>query len=48
MDRTMRDLSRKRLQCDEIWSFVYAKQKNVTRSIAEKQVAGDGLDLDGY
>ena len=41
MDRTMRNLSCKRLQCDEIWSFVYAKQKNVTRSIAEKQVAGD-------
>lgn len=41
MDRTMRNLSCKRLQCDEIWSFVYAKQKNVTRCVAEKQVAGD-------
>jgi IS1 family transposase len=28
-DRTMRDLSCKRIQCDEIWSFCYAKQKNV-------------------
>jgi len=28
-DRTMRDLPCKRLQCDEIWSFVYAKSKNV-------------------
>ncbi len=37
----MRNLSCKRLQCDEIWSFVYAKQKNVTRSIAQKQIAGD-------
>lgn len=28
-DRTMRGLSCKRVQCDEIWSFCYAKQKNV-------------------
>src|SRR5689334_4072254 len=28
-DEVMRDLSCKRLQCDEIWSFVYAKEKNV-------------------
>ena len=28
-DKTMRNLSCKRLQCDEIWSFVYAKAKNV-------------------
>jgi IS1 family transposase len=40
-DDIMRGLSCERLQCDEIWSFIYAKQKNVTRSIAEKQVAGD-------
>src|SRR6266550_98350 len=29
MDRTMRDLTCERIQCDEIWAFVYAKQKNV-------------------
>src|SRR6266508_3256752 len=29
MDREMRDLSCQRLQVDEIWSFVYSKQKNV-------------------
>src|SRR6266508_2265131 len=29
MDRAMRDLTCKRIQCDEIWAFVYAKQKNV-------------------
>lgn len=29
-DRTMRGLDCKRLQCDEIWSFVGAKQKNVS------------------
>jgi IS1 family transposase len=28
-DRTLRTLTCKRLQLDEIWSFVYAKQKNV-------------------
>jgi IS1 family transposase len=28
-DKTMRNLSCKKLQCDEIWSFAYAKAKNV-------------------
>ncbi|GBE37818.1 hypothetical protein BMS3Bbin08_00415 [bacterium BMS3Bbin08] len=28
-NEVMRDLSCKRIQCDEIWSFCYAKQKNV-------------------
>ena len=28
-DRAMRNLPCKRLQCDEIWSFCYAKEKNV-------------------
>lgn len=28
-DETVRKVEVKRLQCDEIWSFVYAKQKNV-------------------
>jgi IS1 family transposase len=28
-DAAMRDLSCKRLQCDEIWSFCYSKDKNV-------------------
>src|SRR5712691_11098428 len=28
-DRTIRNLKSKRIQCDEIWSFVYAKEKNV-------------------
>jgi IS1 family transposase len=30
-DKTMRNLSCKKLQCDEIWSFVYAKAKNVPK-----------------
>ena len=29
MDRTLRNLPCKRIQCYETWSFVYAKQKNV-------------------
>jgi IS1 family transposase len=41
MDEKMRDLPCKRLQADEIWSFVYAKQKNVTAKIAEERIAGD-------
>jgi hypothetical protein len=28
-DRVMRDLTCERIQCDEIWTFVGAKQKNV-------------------
>jgi IS1 family transposase len=28
-DAALRDLKAKRIQCDEIWSFVYAKAKNV-------------------
>src|SRR5438045_5143005 len=28
-DRTLRDLPCKKIQCDEIWSFCYAKEKNV-------------------
>src|SRR5712692_1483671 len=31
-DEVMHDLPCKRLQCDEIWSFCYAKQKNVAPS----------------
>ena len=27
-DKAFRDLRCKRIQCDEIWSFVYAKEKN--------------------
>src|SRR5256885_6262850 len=28
-DKALRNLKCKRIQCDEIWAFVYAKQKNV-------------------
>ena len=40
-DRVFRNLNCQRLQVDEMWSFCYCKQKNVTPDIAEKQVAGD-------
>lgn len=40
MSEAMVNLPCKRIQCDEIWSFVYAKEKNVTPEIAGKQAAG--------
>src|SRR5450755_3027590 len=41
LDKTLVNLSCKRVQCDEIWSFVGAKQKNVTPALAAKGHAGD-------
>src|SRR4051794_36254770 len=38
-DKTFRNLRCHRIQCDEIWSFVGAKQKNAS---LEKQVQGWG------
>ena len=40
-DRTMRNLTCKRLQVDEIWAFVYAKAKNVGAAKAAPEGAGD-------
>ena len=40
-DRTLRNLKCRRLQVDEIWSFVYAKQKNVPTAKAAPEIAGD-------
>lgn len=41
-DETLRNLSIKRLQCDEIWAFNYCKERNVTEEIREKNPdAGD-------
>src|SRR6266404_1596091 len=37
----IRNVSAKRVQVDEIWSFCYAKQKNVTLEMAQERVAGD-------
>ena len=38
-DETLRDLPCKRIQCDEIWSFVRAKEKNCT---VEMKIEGAG------
>ncbi len=40
-DETVRNVRSKRVQCDEIWSFNYAKQKNVVSAKAAPQDAGD-------
>ncbi len=40
-DRVLRNLNCKRLECDEIWSFIGCKQKNVTQKMAEKRIVGD-------
>ena len=40
-DRTLRDLPCKRVEVDEIWEFVYAKQKNVPRAKHAPREAGD-------
>lgn len=43
MDQRLRNLPCKRVQCDEIWSIVAAKQKNVTESVRDRtgDKAGD-------
>jgi len=40
-DKTLRNLSCKRVQMDEIWSFVYAKASNVEKAKAAPERAGD-------
>jgi IS1 family transposase len=40
-DANVRDLTSKRIQVDEIWSFTYAKQKNVATAKAAPAEAGD-------
>ncbi len=40
-DLHVRDLNSRRVQCDEIWSFCYAKQKNVAGAKAAPADAGD-------
>ena len=40
-DATVLNLTTKRIQCDEIWSFVYAKDKNVEEAVAAPDRAGD-------
>lgn len=40
-DRTLRNLPSKRVQCDEIWSFCYAKEKNLSEEMKSKFGFGD-------
>lgn len=40
-DMALRNLPCKRLQCDEIWSFCYAKAKNVPEPMKGQGIAGD-------
>ncbi len=40
-DKTVRGVKSQRVQCDEVWSFCYAKQKNVAAAKAAPQKAGD-------
>lgn len=40
-DEAVRDVKAARIQCDEIWSFCYAKEKNVKRAKAAPKGAGD-------
>jgi IS1 family transposase len=40
-DKVFRNLACRRLQCDEIWSFVYAKARNVADAKAAPEGAGD-------
>ena len=40
-DETLRDLNCRRIECDEIWQFVYAKQKNVATARKAPREAGD-------
>lgn len=40
-DKYVRDVKSARIQCDEIWSFTYAKQKNVAKAKDAPEWAGD-------
>jgi transposase len=40
-DETVRDVKASRIQCDEIWSFCHAKEKNVATAKATPEGAGD-------
>ena len=40
-DELVHDVRASRIQCDEIWSFCYAKQKNVATAKAASEDAGD-------
>ena len=39
-DRHLRNLDLERIQLDEVWAFIYAKQKNISR-LKQPRLAGD-------
>ena len=47
-DRAMRNLKTKRVQCDEIWAFCYAKDKNVPKLKQGEPGVRLRLDLDRH
>ncbi|MBP7828738.1 MAG: DDE-type integrase/transposase/recombinase [Kiritimatiellae bacterium] len=40
-DKAFHDLPCQRIQCDEIWSYIYAKEKNAPEALKKKGKAGD-------
>ena len=40
-DKAVRDVETRKVQCDEIWAFCYAKEKNVPRARSAPRGAGD-------
>ena len=40
-DEAVRDVEARKVQCDEIWAFCYAKEKNVARAKSAPHGAGD-------
>ncbi len=40
-NENVRNLKTKRVECDEIWSFVYAKEKNVPEDMKHRKDVGD-------
>ena len=40
LDRTLRNLNCQKIQCDEVWSFCYAKEKNVPEKMIGKLALG--------
>jgi IS1 family transposase len=46
-DERVRGVKAKRVQCDEIWSFIYTKQKNVAKAKTAPPNAGDAWTWTG-
>lgn len=40
-DAAVRNVRATQVQCDEMWAFCYAKEKNVAEAVAAPEVAGD-------